>query len=301
MAITFSFDEIDSMEIADFIEVIRTQFDVTDQAAVAESAVFLARLGNNRTIFSSIIDGELRRGAWTGGLQEGYNTYTDATFLLGGSGTGDFYVRANVWKSVSKIDIHDNPEVKFYSYLEAHDHNFDFVTVGYHGPGYRTKIYEYDNDRVAGRAGEKVDIRFLEETTLPVGKVMMYRKSEDIHIQIPPPAMSISLNLMIPPPNMNRKEQYYFDIGSSMLAGFVPGRSSYQVSAIELAGALSDDNYLDPLFSIAQGSNCARTRAEAIRAISHIARDLGSEVVLACEHDSSPVVQSALDEIRLAI
>jgi hypothetical protein len=71
------------------------------------------------------------------------------------------------------------------------------MTVGFFGPGYETTIYEYDSSKVTGFVGESVDLRFLETTQLPPGKVMLYRPHADVHAQYPPSELSISLNLMV--------------------------------------------------------------------------------------------------------
>ena len=57
----------------------------------------------------------------------------------------------------------------------------------------------------------------LEDTMLPLGKGMIYRPSEDIHIQIPPDHPSMSLNLLIAEDEIVEVPQYFFDLEKSQI------------------------------------------------------------------------------------
>jgi len=47
-----------------------------------------------------------------------------------------------------------------------------------------------------GRMGEALKLRFVERSSLSAGKVQLYRARRDIHRQLPPEQLSISLNIM---------------------------------------------------------------------------------------------------------
>src|SRR5262249_58797067 len=113
--------------------------------------------------------------------------YLSQTFQLGQA--GDLYVRANIWHPRGQEPPTARVAGEMSLYGLPHDHAFSFLTVGYWGPGYRTAIYEYDRQRVVGRIGEAVDLTFLEETTLPIGKVMYYRACPDVHDPASPPQL----------------------------------------------------------------------------------------------------------------
>ena len=53
-----------------------------------------------------------------------------------------------------------------------HDHNFEFLTIGYHGPGYRSDHYEVDPQTIVGVVGEKVVLTPKGSSTLAPGQVM---------------------------------------------------------------------------------------------------------------------------------
>src|SRR5262249_50680818 len=146
-----------------------------------------------------------------------------------------------------------------FSYQIPHDHNFSFLTVGYWGAGYETAIYEYDRSRVSGRAGEPVQLSFLERTTLPRGKVMFYRALTDVHCQEPPEEFSISLNLVLP--LAEPEEQLFFDLDSSTVTehGSAPGAGI--VALCRLATHLGGGHTIGALEEIAHRHACRRARA----------------------------------------
>lgn len=293
MAFSYIFEENEPLTLDEYIHFIEDNIDVQDEDSLKESARALHGLSLNKSLFGKMIEESIKKKASSGGLQD-LNSYTDATFILGDSPTKTFFVRANIWKEPKEIIGTIDYENRLYSYHEPHDHNFDFVTVGYFGPGYTTRIYEYEHSRVTPRLDEPVDLRFLEETSLPVGKVMMYRKSVDIHTQMPPPSTSISLNLMVPQLPGWHAEQYYFDLEANTLKGFVRGRSAYQVSILSLAGDIGGEDVIDPLISIAQTSPCERTRAAAVDSVLRISPSTASLMLSRCGADPSPLVSDAL-------
>jgi len=294
MAYSYEFECGGPISLEEFVCSISENIDVNDADSLQESARYLHALSLNTHLFDDVITDAIERNASIGGLQESFNAYTDATFLLDGCPNQSFYVRANVWKKPKEIAGRLDFQNEKYSYEAAHDHNFDFVTVGYFGPGYRTRIYEYDHSKITGQVGELVDITLLEETTLPTGKVMMYRKSVDIHTQMPPTDTSISVNLMVPPPWEDYKEQYYFDVENGAVGGFVMGPVNYQVSVLSLAADIGDESMLDPLIAIATGSACARTRASAIDTVLKIAPNMRDMMLSRCGTDPHPLVAKSL-------
>ena len=107
-----------------------------------------------------------------------------------------------------------------------HDHNFSFLTVGYFGPGYRSRYYEYDYSKVVGNIGEKPELRFVEESALYEGKMQLYRAHLDIHDQIPPESLSISLNVIQADEVSGWYDQFGFDLDSGEITGLINPNSA---------------------------------------------------------------------------
>jgi hypothetical protein len=131
MALSFSIDTPEVLELDEYIEFVKRNVDLLDVESIAASAPKFRALMNNRKLITDILNRQLQD--WET-FQAG-NTYTAQTFMLGAA--PGFFVRANIWAPLS-----ENPEVRaaetqnFY-YLVPHDHNFSFMTGGYLGSGYR--------------------------------------------------------------------------------------------------------------------------------------------------------------------
>jgi hypothetical protein len=171
------------------------------------------------------------------------------------------------------------------------------MTVGYYGPGYRTEIYEYDARAVQGLVGESVDLHFLEDTTLPEGKVMLYRRCVDIHTQFAPESMSISLNLMVPSSLQKYSQQYSFDIENHRISGYVDGHSSYRVSMLDIAGEIGDQDTAEVLGRIAKVNPCPRARASAHKAFHKLMPSEIEYTRRAVLSDGSALVRRLVDEL----
>lgn len=302
MALTLEISDTGALELDEFISIVSAELDPGDTASIIECGKYLHALSMNRRLFDDIIRDVIEAQDSTRGFQQSYNGYREMTFLLGKCPQSKFFVRANVWKPPISVAGDTSLQSDIYSYSLAHDHNFDFVTVGYYGPGYRTSIFEYDNGKVDGYVGEHVDIEHLEDTGLPTGKVMMYRKSVDIHTQYPPEDTSVSINLMVQPHRSEYREQYSFDIESSQIAGFVEGPVNYQVSLLSLAAALGDEDLVGPLIKVAENALSGRTRAAAITALLEMSPDFYEMLLSKCGADRHPlVVSSLMSRLSLAI
>jgi hypothetical protein len=248
------------------------------------------QLSLTKDLFASVMADLLKD--LTASLQS-VNRYADTTILLAVDKRGKFLVRANIWKDLKTISKTTDLGNNLWKYLPPHDHSFNFMTVGYFGPGYATRLYEYDRDQLSERLGEPVDLRFIEETKLPMGKVMFYRQGLDVHSQIPPDSLSISINLLTP-----GSDPYFqghvFDVDNNSLAGFVEGVANHRVALIELAGEIGSADFIEPLFSIARNVACPRTRAQAAASILKLAPDQQDRLLSYCGSDKSPLVKEIL-------
>ena len=261
MALSFHPTDLETLELEEYIAAVKDIVDPRDIDSVAATAPLLKRLGNNRTFVVQHLNEKLK--LWPANALPFYSVQSS---ILASDGPAS--VRMNIWPTIASDERRRRVQSNVYSYFDTHDHNFTFMTVGYFGPGYGTRLYEYDPSQVVGYPGEKVDIRFLEETTLPVGKVMLYRPGCDIHTQLPPSEFSMSLNLMVMDAHRESlRDQYYFDIERSCISSYVESNSSKRVSQVEMMRFIGDDNSADILWSLAQRHPCARTRLAALETL----------------------------------
>src|SRR5579871_2412960 len=169
---------------------VKDNVDVFDYEALVETAWSLRCLANNREFILNHYHDEVANVLINKGSM---GLSPQSVYLIN---ERDFFVRANLWLPPSThVDLREKEKALF-SYALPHDHNFDFVTVGYFGVGYETDLYEYDLKDVVGYVGEEVVLRSLGRERLTPGKVMVYKANADIHTQHEPETVSLSLNLM---------------------------------------------------------------------------------------------------------
>ena len=255
MALTIPIETGGILSLEAYLDFVRSRLGDRDLDDVCDSAPQLAQLANDRTFLTKKLTEEL--SSWR--TFQSSNAFTAQSFLLG-SGEG-FYLRANIWMPPREHGLPKDRGDYLFSYQIPHDHNFSFLTIGYWGSGYETTIYEYDRHTVAGFPGERVDLRFLERTSLPRKKVMFYRALQDVHSQEPPVEFSISLNLVLPLPG--DEEQLFFDLRSSTVTGHTPPAGAGGILLCRLAKYVGDAQSATALEAIAERHACRRTRAAA--------------------------------------
>ncbi len=255
MALTLNCQTNKQVSVEEYLSYIESQTDLKDPDSVMASAHMLKGLANDRNLVVSRLNDYIEHSFNAPGL-------ASAQSILLGRGK-DFYVRANLWPSDKDVGAGRMYQDQF-SYKVAHDHNFSFLTVGYHGPGYETDIYEYDYDAVEGYVGEKVEIRFLEKVRFSAGMAMYYRANKDLHIQHPPSDLTITLNLIIVPLQVRLREQYVFDLSTSTIASLpAEVEASQRVRFVALSAKLGDGNTAQLLQDLALTHPCRRTRLTA--------------------------------------
>ncbi|MEU9147258.1 hypothetical protein [Streptomyces sp. NPDC048349] len=214
MAYTLAVDRQPSIGLADYLDHIQATVDPADTDSVLGSADALHALSSDPDLLVDHLNRELADlASWQNG-----NPYMGPALLLGRGNS--FIVRANIW--LPPTGMNPQQEQSLHSYELPHDHPFSFLTVGHLGPGYETTIWEYDPHQVTGHPGEQVELRLLEHTELPPGKVMFYRASRDIHTQHHPPALCVSLNLLIHHRDKPHTEQRFFDTDRQRLTRSTP-------------------------------------------------------------------------------
>lgn len=261
MALTIDLETSECLTFADALEHAALDLKRHSFDDLVQNARILKALANNRNFLKEIIDRDIRHAL----RGEETSIYTPQSIRLGSSRFVNF--RANFWMMPTQDPSRQEFETSLYSYGTAHDHNFNFLTIGYWGPGYSTDIYEYDRETVAGYVGEKVDIRFLETTSLPQGKMMAFRSGKDIHTQAPPDCFSISINMMAIDHDELSRPQFFFDLETGTIVKLLDNDLAADVSLIRLAKHIGNDETFELLGELTDRSFAPFVRAAAYDAI----------------------------------
>lgn len=226
----------DAISVDELVDILADHpVDVRDEDAFASIGPWLARLSRNRTFLAELAVAELKqrcRGQAAG------NAY-GAQVLLLRPPDGRFVLRANFWPAPGDRALRAAGRAAFF-YDLPHDHNFPFLTVGHHGPGYWSDYYTYDVDAVSGVPGTHAGLRFVERAKLDPGKLMLYRMRRDVHVQLPPDAFSVSLNILGYDAAQPWLDQYRFDIRGDTIAEALTVTPSEALLALATGMGLAD-------------------------------------------------------------
>lgn len=248
--------------VEEYVDYVRRNVDVRDFESVVESASALRSLANNRKFVLDGYHDELKR-CWAGAS---VNENSPQSIVI--ASERDYFVRTNIWLPVEErlADF----EKSLYSYDLAHDHNFNFVTVGYFGEGYKTDLYTYDYNKVDGYEGEHVDLEAHGRHQLIPGRTMVYEAGRDVHVQRTPAEVSVSLNLMCRNARIEPTQQYIFDVEKSCISRGAGDLTSTRMFLLDLMRAMHDENTIDILQDVAASHRCDRTKAYALRVLRDI-------------------------------
>ena len=234
--------------------------DLADEASLAHAAHLLAGLAQNRDFLADHIITELK-ASFAGQLT--LSRYSAQVFLLHRSPRGHF-LRANLWPAATDAAYASSGAAAF-AYGLPHDHNFSFLTTGYWGPGYISDYYDYDPEAVDGRIGEPMNLKFVERSQLSEGTTMLYRAHRDIHSQLPPERLSVSLNIMEEGDHIPWRDQYIVDLERGTIARR-PTLTQAEM-LLRCAVHLTDDGK-DIAEHFAKAHPVPRVRANAIAALA---------------------------------
>jgi hypothetical protein len=264
-------DTAETIEVADLVETLETgRFDPDDEDSVAAFGPALNKLGNNRRFLADLVVEELKQGC-AGQIER--NHYSAQVILL--HATPRYAIRANFWPAADdSVVVNSGTEPFFYGL--PHDHNFTFLTVGYLGPGYWSDYYEYEYGDVVGFIGEKVALRFCERSRLAPGKVLLYRRFRDVHSQLPPDSMSVSLNILAQSAATELCEQYAFDLARREIKGVI--NNSSLEALVKLAAHFGGGNGRDLVEAFAAGHPSDRIRFAALEAQASAEPDLDARL-----------------------
>jgi hypothetical protein len=256
-----------AIELDAFVEHLERDLHVEDVDSLAAAAPAFEQLLNNRRLLHSFINRELI--GWRSGRDD--HEYFNHTLVL--VRRPAFIIRANIWVAPDAKKPPPSKDDPSFGYLYPHDHNFAFLTGGYHGPGYTTYLFEYDPDAVAGYPGERVELTPRGRSGLAQGAVTLYRPSQDVHYQEHPPALSISLNVIVPA-NYTDRAQFLFDLESQTVERVLTPATAAATTLCELAAEIGDGRTAELLADVASHATVPRVRVAAAAA-------LGSEALTA--------------------
>jgi hypothetical protein len=246
--------------------------DLTDEASIHRCAALLAGLQRNRSFLADHLIAALQSDT---NDPQPTSRYSAQVILLHRSPRG-WYLRANIWPAATDAAYASSGAAAF-SYGVAHDHNFNFLTIGYFGPGYVSDHWEVDPEAIDGRHAEPLDLTFIGRSTLGEGQMHLYRAHRDLHCQLPPASLSVSLNIMDESDHVPWRDQYIVDLNSRTIASR-PTTTSAELllrAAIHLSPEARDlaDHF-------ATTHPVPRVRANAIAALAAVAEGESRAAVL---------------------
>lgn len=206
-------------------------------------------------------------------------------------------IRANVWSPHRASAADYEREDDFTRYSVPHNHDFSFMTVGYSGPGYETEIYEYVGDPYDGEPGDDAQLTFLERTRLSRGKVMVYRKSSDAHVQFYPPKTSVSLNLIRVGREDPLRALYAFDLAERRIVEVVEHHVDAQAALFEVVRWFPNPALAAGLEELGRAHPHPKCRAFALRALGQCDPACRDDIVRIAEADGHELVQAVAVEL----
>lgn len=266
MALSFNSNTSECITFNEFIEETTKILKYPEKDAILDCTELLFKLANNKVFFAELLNEQLNLDL--GNFQKG-NHYSEQSFMLHMSKT--FFIRMTFWPILSNNIKVSKSQEDLFSYGLAHDHNFSLLTAGYHGDGYKTKLWEYNYDDTIGYVGEKVNVKYLEEVTLGQNKALFYRPSKDIHAQYAPVLEdSLALNIILIDDLLAENRQYDFDIEKSTIKRILYGASMPKYGLLKLSTLINNDKTIDLLVQIATKHEIPQMRQEALQALFDI-------------------------------
>jgi hypothetical protein len=254
----------DVLELAEFVAR-------ADQAGALRSvdelralAPPLQALARNRGFLERWIRDRARADA--AGFQRGsrYNFQTLALHV-----TEHYLLRANFWPAATDLGRFSAQGIRAVGYQAPHNHNFHLLTVGYSGPGYETDLFRLADHNAEYRSGDPCTLDPLGRWQLATGATFLFEAYADVHTQLLPPQLSVSLNIMSHAV-IREGLQYVFDVERGQVAGLVNARLDSRLHVLDLARQAGDaDGEATRLLqAIAETDPSARMRQLAARLLA---------------------------------
>lgn len=301
MAIHIDVTSTRTISYEEYAEYLTEYVDMRDDAAVIASAEWLSALNNNKSLLLDILNRELTLDNYSpDSLFVSHHSLVIGRGVPKRGGVG-FTVRLNIWPTLpatALTEAHKDRVEQSFSYGYPHDHSFTLLTAGFFGPGYETDIYEHDPDACIGKPDEPVALRFLERARLAENDILFFRKSNDIHVQIPPQSISVSLNLLPEQASDGLTEQFVFDLERRRISGYIAGsRVSGRVAIVEAPGYFGIEESIPTLVDILASSPNARVRSAALSSLLRLDKANRERFISIASNDKSRFVREFVKEI----
>jgi hypothetical protein len=201
-----------------------------NESSIAALAPDFAAFARNKSEFANYFCNEIATGAYAPKFDTIGTSYSDQCSII--ARREGYYIRVASWDRPISRGGDKLWDERYFSYDFAHHHNFTLLTVGLLGPGYVTENFWLDTTPRDLLPNERVTIERRQDQMLAEGSVLMYRQWHDIHIQRPPAAFSLSLNLIVDGPPM---PQYCFDVHEGKVLQQIGGKDIAKLRALRLA------------------------------------------------------------------
>jgi hypothetical protein len=248
----------ESIELDDFCDHIEQNFDLSDRQQFLAAAPALRKLANNKELFRRAALQTLKAAL----DPDGFNI-APAYMILNDHRPSKFTVRANLWPALRPGAWQETRDI--FSYDLKHDHTFTFLTANYFGPGYTTKVWVNPHAGLqAMKIGDIADLQYQGEFQLCDDTLLFFERFTDVHIQLPPVADSVSLNLVLRDPEETMYPQHAFETDSGKVVAYPNGSPLKNKLIFARLLATSDDPELADVLDWAAHKETSRVHREAL-------------------------------------
>jgi len=254
------------MELHDFVAHVEANLDPVSEESIRAISPAMAALGENRTFLARFIAENLTSPDF-----QQDNFYSGSALVL--ARRPSFVVRVVSWPPRPAIPRTALGQ-QLHVYAEdgeadpiAHTHPFALLTYGYLGSGYETDVYPCDFEELQRcNVGDSVTLGPVEHLRLAGGTGYFYPAGRVAHVQHPSEEFSISLNLIVLPPNAQSATQYFISTRRRVVTGIAESQTGLTLATLALASQLPSET-ARPLFeqiALSHASPVIRERASAI-------------------------------------
>ncbi len=294
MAIVLHVDNHNRMPLDAFIARVGESIDLHNADSLIGLAADFRALANDPALVARHLNALIQRT-----FEEQFSLRLSGESLQLGNGEG-FAVLANIW-TPPRLDHQVRPQLGGIApKLQAHNHNYNVMSVAHFGAAQTTDIYEFNPVGVHGHVGEFVELRFVERVVLTDSKVVIYREDVDAHARLVPDGLSVSLSLIMSGTKEERTDQFLFDPQSQTISGHGPHAWLHKRAAIiELSAAVGNDDTLGLLDRVIRRDAFPRLRENAVTAASRLHRVERARRRSVVEHalgDPDPAVRTRAEE-----
>lgn len=178
-------DTSESISFSKFIDFIENSGEQPITDRLDECINILKRVYNNRNILNEAV-------------AHNFNQFVDPKAAVDYSFEGFvwFQTPTVVVRSVIWLPDSNEKDLSSSNFEGVHDHNFNLLTLNFHGSGYVSSLWEYELSDCYGYIGENVNATYLGKRLFEPKSIMLYEANKDIHLQHPPNDFTISINIM---------------------------------------------------------------------------------------------------------